>query len=314
MKFRVVKKGEVYTAQYRNPLTPHWRDVNLEEILSPDTVLASFYPKGSLARAESYLITLASFLRNEDLNKPSKMILMPMPTDLGGRGDCEYCFNIAIERPSGMRDVATVNFGSASIPEPARSRPKGKLVRRLFDLKQKLDTTRKELSPPGHTILLMISNQRISGKEAFAGLMQITTEAVEDLISGKQPIDTRLANKLDLILKMPGSFWLTREGLYRAKLFEIDQLEKQITALEAKIAKHNQRLRYAGNFAIHLFLVMALMGFILLMAYRFKISFFMLGWRDVSVCVLGAVAVIASRGPKSFFKEHDEQPNYYERP
>ncbi|GAB3354421.1 ImmA/IrrE family metallo-endopeptidase [Arachidicoccus ginsenosidivorans] len=88
--------------------------------------------------------------------------------------------------------------------------------------KQKLQNEIEFLSPPGDTISEILDSLNMSQVE-LADRIGKTPSKVNDIISGKEPITTNTAFKLELVLAMPAHFWLNREMLYREKLYRIQQ-------------------------------------------------------------------------------------------
>jgi plasmid maintenance system antidote protein VapI len=76
------------------------------------------------------------------------------------------------------------------------------------------------LSCPGDTIKETIEEMKI-GMDSFAWAMKMTIPEAENLISGKLPITTDIADLLEAALDIDAQFWLNREALYREKLAKL---------------------------------------------------------------------------------------------
>lgn len=83
-------------------------------------------------------------------------------------------------------------------------------------------------SPPGETIADILDEQKLS-VEAFASELGEPINAVEDLLSGRAPIDKDRASRLARTLGGSPTFWSNRELDYRA---EIHRMESEIAGAQ----------------------------------------------------------------------------------
>lgn len=67
---------------------------------------------------------------------------------------------------------------------------------------------------PGETIKEWQEIQGTSDEE-FAEQLDVSTTILEQLFAGEQPINKRLANRLELAIGIPASFWMKLEANYR---------------------------------------------------------------------------------------------------
>lgn len=75
--------------------------------------------------------------------------------------------------------------------------------------------------PPGATIDEMLKIRGITN-EQFADWMGITEEDVSLLIDGVMHITPEIADKLNVVMGPPASFWNGLESIYREKLALIE--------------------------------------------------------------------------------------------
>lgn len=82
-------------------------------------------------------------------------------------------------------------------------------------------------TPPGATIQEQLEIQGIS-KKAFATKMNMTTEQIDKLFCGEQPLTSEIAIKLENVLKVPAQFWCNLESIYQEKIQLINQENGQL--------------------------------------------------------------------------------------
>lgn len=71
--------------------------------------------------------------------------------------------------------------------------------------------------PPGATIREQLEDRGMSQKE-FAARMAMSEKHISHLINGTVQLTTDVANRLEMVLGIPASFWNNLEAIYRAKL------------------------------------------------------------------------------------------------
>jgi HTH-type transcriptional regulator / antitoxin HigA len=102
------------------------------------------------------------------------------------------------------------------------------------------------LSPPGDTILETIEYLNIQQTE-LAQRMGITPSKLNDIIKAKEPITIATALKLELVLGIKATFWISRQNSYNQKLYRIQQyqeLDNQLAWLKAIPVRVLQKFNY----------------------------------------------------------------------
>lgn len=85
-------------------------------------------------------------------------------------------------------------------------------------------------TPPGATIKEQLSDRGMTQKE-FAGRMGLSEKHVSHLLSGVVHLTPEIAERLELVLGVPASFWNKLEAIYQEKLVKV---KKQIELEEEK--------------------------------------------------------------------------------
>lgn len=75
-------------------------------------------------------------------------------------------------------------------------------------------------TPPGVTIQEQLDDRGMTQKE-FAKRIDISEEYISKLIDGEVHLTTEMAEKLELVLGVPASFWNKLEAIYQEKLAKI---------------------------------------------------------------------------------------------
>ena len=75
-------------------------------------------------------------------------------------------------------------------------------------------------TPPGATIKEQLDDRGMSQKE-LASCMAVSDEYVNHLINGEVQLTPDIANRLEIVLGIPASFWNNLEAIYREKLIKI---------------------------------------------------------------------------------------------
>lgn len=75
-------------------------------------------------------------------------------------------------------------------------------------------------TPPGATIKEQVDDRGMSQKE-LASCMAVSDEYVNHLINGEVQLTPDVANRLEIVLGIPASFWNNLEAIYREKLIKI---------------------------------------------------------------------------------------------
>lgn len=75
-------------------------------------------------------------------------------------------------------------------------------------------------TPPGVTIQEQLDDRGMTQKE-FAKRIDISEEHISKLIDGEVHLTTEMAEKLELVLGVPASFWNKLEAIYQEKLAKI---------------------------------------------------------------------------------------------
>ncbi|HJI72978.1 MAG TPA: helix-turn-helix domain-containing protein [Veillonellaceae bacterium] len=74
--------------------------------------------------------------------------------------------------------------------------------------------------PPGATIKEQIDDRGMTQKE-FASRMDLSEKHVSKLIHGDVQLTTDVAERLELVLGVPASFWNNLEAIYKEKLEKV---------------------------------------------------------------------------------------------
>lgn len=85
--------------------------------------------------------------------------------------------------------------------------------------------------PPGETIREMLEDRGMSQKE-FAKRMDLSEKHVSKLINGHVGLSCEVAERLELVLGMPATFWNNLEKLYKESLAKVDAENKLERNLE----------------------------------------------------------------------------------
>lgn len=75
-------------------------------------------------------------------------------------------------------------------------------------------------TPPGVTIQEQLDDRGMMQKE-FAKRIDISEEYISKLIDGEVHLTPEMAEKLELVLGVPASFWNKLEAIYQEKLAKI---------------------------------------------------------------------------------------------
>ena len=75
-------------------------------------------------------------------------------------------------------------------------------------------------TPPGVTIQEQLDDRGMTQKE-FAKRIDISEEYISKLIDGEVHLTQEMAEKLELVLGVPASFWNKLEAIYQEKLAKI---------------------------------------------------------------------------------------------
>lgn len=75
-------------------------------------------------------------------------------------------------------------------------------------------------TPPGVTIQEQLDDRGMTQKE-FAKRVDISEEYISKLIDGEVHLTPEMAEKLELVLGVPASFWNKLEAIYQEKLAKI---------------------------------------------------------------------------------------------
>ncbi|NME18515.1 helix-turn-helix transcriptional regulator [Megasphaera elsdenii] len=75
-------------------------------------------------------------------------------------------------------------------------------------------------TPPGVTIQEQLDDRGMTQKE-FAKRIDISEEYISKLIDGEVHLTPEMAEKLELVLGVPASFWNKLEAIYQEKLAKI---------------------------------------------------------------------------------------------
>jgi HTH-type transcriptional regulator/antitoxin HigA len=79
------------------------------------------------------------------------------------------------------------------------------------------------VSPPGGTIADLMEEREDNPSE-IALALGLAPEALEELLSGRFPIDEGLASKLDAVFGAGSDYWIAHERAYRRWLDEPSRL------------------------------------------------------------------------------------------
>ena len=79
--------------------------------------------------------------------------------------------------------------------------------------------------PPGATLLETIEYYGISQKD-LADRTGLSVQTISRIITGKEPITTETANRLELVLSIPAQFWNNFERNYRETLQRLEERRK----------------------------------------------------------------------------------------
>lgn len=90
--------------------------------------------------------------------------------------------------------------------------------------------TPDSISIPGATIKDLMDELGITQKE-LAEKMKVSSKTLNEIIKGESPITQEIAAVLEKVLKVPASFWLSREKQYR----EFLALQKKPVKLKEEV-------------------------------------------------------------------------------
>lgn len=99
-------------------------------------------------------------------------------------------------------------------------------------------------TPPGATIKEQLADRGLSQKD-FAFRMDMSEKHISKLINGEVQLTPSVARRLEMVLGIPSSFWLSLEARYRDKLAKVEE-ENQMEA-DKEIAKeipYNEMAKY----------------------------------------------------------------------
>ena len=99
-------------------------------------------------------------------------------------------------------------------------------------------------TPPGATIKEQLADRGLSQKD-FAFRMDMSEKHISKLINGEVQLTPTVARRLEMVLGIPSSFWLSLEARYRDKLAKVEE-ENQMEA-DKEIAKeipYNEMAKY----------------------------------------------------------------------
>jgi len=82
------------------------------------------------------------------------------------------------------------------------------------------------ISTPGESIGALLRERKISASE-LTSLLKIEAERTLKLLTGQQPIDVELAERLEVSLGGTKEFWLRREAIYRRSVEEASSHEME---------------------------------------------------------------------------------------
>ena len=75
-------------------------------------------------------------------------------------------------------------------------------------------------TPPGATIKEQLGNRGMTQKE-FANRMGMSEKHISRLINGEVHLTPETAEKLEMVLGVPASFWNKLEAIYQEKLAKV---------------------------------------------------------------------------------------------
>lgn len=86
-------------------------------------------------------------------------------------------------------------------------------------------------TPPGATIKEQLEDRGMSQKE-FASRMAMSEKHISHLINGTVQLTADMANRLEMVLGIPASFWNNLEAIYRDKLTKVEEENKMDADIE----------------------------------------------------------------------------------
>lgn len=99
-------------------------------------------------------------------------------------------------------------------------------------------------TPPGATIKEQLVDRGLSQKD-FAFRMDMSEKHISKLINGEVQLTPSVARRLEMVLGIPSSFWLSLEARYRDKLAQVEEENQMETDKEiAKEIPYNEMSKY----------------------------------------------------------------------
>ena len=99
-------------------------------------------------------------------------------------------------------------------------------------------------TPPGATIKEQLADRGLSQKD-FAFRMDMSEKHISKLINGEVQLTPSVARRLEMVLGVPSSFWLSLEARYRDKLAKVEEENQMETDKEiAKEIPYNEMAKY----------------------------------------------------------------------
>lgn len=74
--------------------------------------------------------------------------------------------------------------------------------------------------PPGETLIDLMESMEMTQKELSLRL-GITQQSLNRIFKGEQPVSYEIADKLELVTKLPAKMWNNLEASYRKQLAKI---------------------------------------------------------------------------------------------
>ena len=100
-------------------------------------------------------------------------------------------------------------------------------------------------TPPGATIKEQLEDRGLSQKD-FAFRMDMSEKHISKLINGEVQLTPSAARRLEMVLGIPSSFWLSLEATYRDKLAKVQEENQMDTDKEiAKEIPYNEMAKYS---------------------------------------------------------------------
>ena len=104
-------------------------------------------------------------------------------------------------------------------------------------------------TPPGATIKEQLEDRNMNQKE-FAARMDMSEKHISNLIKGNVQLTPDVANRLEMVLGLPATFWNNLESIYRDKLIKVNienAMDRDMKIISKFPYKEMANLKWVAN-------------------------------------------------------------------